>query len=266
MTSLSALRHPRPLSLTSPRRTISVNISNPRIAEHGSIPPARRGHVRWASLAHFDIDWMTPPPPAPITLEQADTMRQMQQRQQQQIQLESEQRLRQQQELQQTLAKDRAMMMKQQHRLRQQRPGSWSGTITMFKTSAETEEKRNIPLDQDSIKYQKQQQQLQSKQQQQVHERSLSGSSIHSMAPSSPPPVVAAVAAASSSSPFLSKSRTGNRPKSMLFVKGEDQKMRLSTLTSSAYSPQIHLDMNPESSSNSHWDSIHPDFQTDQEE
>ncbi|KAG9069450.1 hypothetical protein KI688_010352 [Linnemannia hyalina] len=139
MSSLSALRRPRPLSLTGPRRTVSAA---PRGSEHGVLSSAgQRGHVRWASLAHFDIGCSTPPPPPPMTVEQVDKIKQMQQQhrqRQEQMQLESKQRLRQQQELQQTLAKDRATLIKQQ-RLRQ-RPGSWSGNVASFKALSEVEE------------------------------------------------------------------------------------------------------------------------------
>ncbi|KAG0072996.1 hypothetical protein BGZ89_000604 [Linnemannia elongata] len=135
-----------------------------------------------------------------MTLEQVDKVKQTQQQhrqRQQQMQLESEQRLRQQQELQQTLAKDRAMLIKQQRQ--RQRPGSWSGTVASLKA--------------------------------------------------------------------FSECMTGSRPKSMFALKGDDQKMRLSTaVASSTSTPQSHSDATLESSTDSHWDSRHEGLETHQEE
>jgi hypothetical protein len=176
-----------------------------------------------------------------MTQEQVDTMKQMQQQQrqqQQQAQLESEQRLRQQQELHQTLAKDRVMLIKQQRQ--RQRPGSWSGNIASFKTMSEFDER---PI--------RQEQQLSVRE----HGRSLSVTSLQSLPPST-----------TSSSAFLSKSRTGSRPKSMLAFKGNDQKMRFSTVVSSASSPQPSPNAALESSSNGFWDNVHQGLETHQEE
>ncbi|KAK3845487.1 MAG: hypothetical protein J3R72DRAFT_435897 [Linnemannia gamsii] len=241
MSSFSALRRPRPLSLTGPRRSVSVNLSNPRVSENGVVLSAgQHGHVRWASLAHFDIECTSPPPPPPMSLEQVNKMRQMrqQQRQQQlQMQLESEQRLRQQQELQQTLAKDRATQMKEQQR---QRPGSWSGAVTSFKPSPEVDEKHTLHQHQPPT---------------QKHERSLSNSSVLSLS-----------LPASASSSLLSKSRTGGRPKSMLTFRGNDQKMRFSVMARSTSNSQFPVDTTLESSLGALWDSIHQGLHTHQEE
>ncbi|KAK5821602.1 hypothetical protein F5H01DRAFT_156935, partial [Linnemannia elongata] len=245
MSSLSALRRPRPLSLTAPRRIVAANLSTPRGSEHGVLSSAgQRGHVRWASLAHFDIGCSTPPPPPPMTLEQVDKVKQTQQQhrqRQQQMQLESEQRLRQQQELQQTLAKDRAMLIKQQRQ--RQRPGSWSGTVASLKAFSEVEERpiRHVHLP--PVR---------------EHGRSLSISYAQSLSRQTP---------TTSSSPLLNKCMTGSRPKSMFALKGDDQKMRLSTaVASSTSTPQSHSDATLESSTDSHWDSRHQGLETHQEE
>ncbi|KAK3808911.1 MAG: hypothetical protein JOS17DRAFT_845089 [Linnemannia elongata] len=243
MSSLSALRRPRPLSLTGPRRTVAGNLSTPRGSEHGVLSSAgRRGHVRWASLAHFDIGCSTPPPPPPMTLEQVGKMKQMQQQHrqcQQQMQLESEQRLRQQQELQQTLAKDRVMLIKQQRQ--RQRPGSWSGTIASFKAISEVEE-RPIRDHRTPVR---------------EHGRSLSVSYVQSMSPPT----------TTSSTPLLNKCRSGTQSNSMYSLKGSEQKMRLSTAAaSSTLTPQSHPDATLESSTDTHWDSIHQGLETHQEE
>src|SRR5690554_507919 len=100
----SALRRPRPLSVSGHRRTASVCLSSPTTTQ-----------IRWASLAPFSVDSASPPSP-PLTLEQANKMKkaQHQQHQQQhQTQLESVHRSRQQQELQHLLAKDRVHLHEQ---------------------------------------------------------------------------------------------------------------------------------------------------------
>ncbi|KAF9435758.1 hypothetical protein BGZ76_005594 [Entomortierella beljakovae] len=103
MSSLSALRRPRPFSFSG----------------HKAASPVFT-HVRRASLIPCIIE-STSPPPAPLTLEQVEALKLAQrqqnasppQQQQHQAQVENSQRVRQQQEIQDSLAKDRAVSYQQ---------------------------------------------------------------------------------------------------------------------------------------------------------
>ncbi|KAF9175468.1 hypothetical protein BGX21_002070 [Mortierella sp. AD011] len=108
--SLSALRRPRPFSFSGPRIAQSTSLSS-------SVPSNApvMTHVRRASLAAFWVDSTCPPPP-PLTLEQVERLKKAQFQQsylEQQIDVENIQKLRQQQELQDFLAKDRAVLQQQ---------------------------------------------------------------------------------------------------------------------------------------------------------
>ncbi|KAF9087951.1 hypothetical protein BGX29_008159 [Mortierella sp. GBA35] len=250
MSSLSALR-PRPLSLTAGPR---------RVSEHTGVVLSttarqRQGHVRWASLAHFDMECSTPPPPPPMTLEQVDKMKQMKQQHlqhQQQMQLESDQRLRQQQELERTLAKDRVLFLKRQQQRHRQRAESWSGTAILHNASPSSEVigDRHSSFDKQSSR--------QEASSQDQYDRCLSGTPVQSFSPMASP-----------SPPLFSKSRTGGRPKSMFTLRGADQKMRLTTMAPSppsAPNPLPNLDMTLDSSAIGLWDIVHQGLQIHQEE
>ncbi|KAF9943922.1 hypothetical protein BGZ70_005254 [Mortierella alpina] len=108
-TPVSALRRPRPLSMTSFRRT-------PSISGLCSPTTATTTPVRWASVVSHSVSSFTPPTP-PMTPEQVEMMQRQKQQQpnhlQHQMQLESDQKYRQQQELHSVLAKDRATLQEQ---------------------------------------------------------------------------------------------------------------------------------------------------------
>ncbi|KAI9236945.1 MAG: hypothetical protein BYD32DRAFT_437045 [Podila humilis] len=109
---LSALRRPRPLSLSGSRSPMMKRMSHPM---EGSVL------VRWASIAPYLIEETGPPSPprfiGQVQLQQSNQY----DIHQDQTQLENGQRARQQKEMQRILAKDRLLLREQVQHQQQQR-------------------------------------------------------------------------------------------------------------------------------------------------